>query len=94
MRARAAASKGFLCGYFLHVSLDSFFIVRRGLTFLKRYRPRGASRQAIPEPVAVIIPQEFGLIINQSYSPFVAGIYTQAAAIAFFFVDFNNFPYH
>ena len=74
--------------------LNRLLVVRGSFPVDKGNGPRGADGQAVAQPVAVIVAQEFRFTIYHSNGALVAGLCTQAAAVTFFFIDLYNFPYH
>ena len=94
--ARAAVEGRFcgLCRLFLLVFQHGLLVVGGCLALFKGDGTGGAAGQAVAKPVAVIVPHEFGLAVDQADGPFVAGRDTRAAAIALFLVYVNDFPNH
>ena len=74
--------------------LDGLLVIGGSLPLLERDSPGGAGGQTVPQPVAVIVPQEPGLAVHHADSSLVAGGGAQAAAVAFFLVDVDDFPFH
>ena len=50
--------------------------------------------QTVAEAVAVIVPQQGGLSVHHADGALLTGGRTGTAAIAFFPVNLNDFPYH
>ena len=70
------------------------FIVSSCFTLYKRDGPGGTDGQTIPQAVAIIVAQEPGLTVHHADGAFMAGSGTQAAAVAFFFVNLNHLTEH
>ena len=70
------------------------FIVGRGFPLYKGDGPRGAGGQTVAQTITVIVPQKAGFSIYHADGIFVAGFGTQAAAVAFFLIDVNDFANH
>jgi hypothetical protein len=58
------------------------------------YRTCRALGKAVAEAVAVRIGYQPGLAVFQHQGSLMACVYTEPAAVAFFFVYLNYFPYH
>jgi hypothetical protein len=58
------------------------------------YRTCRAFGKAVAEAVAVRVGYQPGLAVFQHQGAFMACVYAETAAIAFFFVYLNYFPYH
>ena len=76
------------------VRLNGSFIVRGGFALHERDRAGGAGGQAVAEAVAVVVAHQFGFAVDHCDGAFVACRRARAAAVAFFFVDVNDFPDH
>ena len=72
----------------------SGLVISRSFPLFKGDGIGGTGRQAITQPVAVILTGQLGLPVYHFNSAFMAGIGTSAAAVALFFIDFNNFSFH
>ena len=69
-------------------------VVGRGLPLLKGDGAGGTGRQAVAQPVAVMLPHQLCLAVHQVNGPLVAGVDAAAAAIALFLVDVNDLSDH
>src|SRR5574344_2436249 len=74
--------------------LHGNFVVFLCFTFLKAYSSCRAGRQAVSETVAVIVAEELSLSVYHSDCPFMAGFCAQTAAVAFLFINSDNFSNH
>ena len=81
-------------GLFLLVLQHGLLVIRRSLALFKGDGTGGAAGQAVAKAVAVIVPHEFCLAVDQADGPFVAGRDTRTAAIALFLVYVNDFSNH
>ena len=72
--------------------LDGGLVIGRGLPLHKGDGPGGAGGQAVPQPVAVVVPQQLGLPVHHADGTLVAGVGAGAAAVAFFLVNMNDLP--
>ena len=50
--------------------------------------------EAVPKPVAVVLPEQAGFSVDHSDRSLVAGVGAKAAAVAFFLVNFDYFTDH
>ena len=77
------------------IFLYGFLVVCRSLALRERDRPRRTSRQAVAEPVAVIVAEKLGLAIGvKPDRSLVARVHARPASVAFFFVYVNYSSYH
>ena len=86
-----AGKRRFLC--FLR-SQHSGFVVGGCLPLFKGNSIHGASRQAIAQTVAVVLPEQLCLASYNANGTLVAGIGAQTAAVALFFIDGNDSSDH
>ena len=90
--AGAAAGEG---GFFLLLGgLDGFGVVGRGLPEVKGDGSGGTCREAVAQAVAVVLPEQSGFAVYHADGAFVAGFGAEAAAIAFFRIDADDFANH
>ena len=82
-----AGKRRFLC--FLR-SQHSGFIVGGCLPLFKGNSIHGASRQAIAQTVAVVLPEQLCFAGYNANGTLVAGSGAQTAAVAFLFIDGND----
>jgi len=79
---------------FLLVGFDRRAVVLGGLALGEGDGVRRTGRQAVAQSVAVVVAEQLGLAVHHADGPFVAGRGTGAAAVTFFFVYMDNFPFH
>ena len=91
-RARATARKLFF--FRLLCSKYRSFIVGWCLPLFKGNSIQGASRQAIAQAVAVVLPEQLCFASYNANGTLVAGSSAQTAAVAFFFIDGNDSSDH
>ena len=69
-------------------------VIGGSFAFFKADRACGAGGQAVAQAVAVILAQQPRLAIYHADGPLMAGGGTQAAAVAFFFVNVDDPSFH
>ena len=79
---------------FLFIFEYSGFVVSGGFPLYKSDRPGGTCRETVSQPITIIIPQQLCLTADHADRALVARAGAQAAAIALFFVNFNDFAHH
>ena len=94
LTAGTAAGQGRVRGPGRLGGQDRRMVVGGGLTLLKGDGPGGAGGQAVPQPVAVVLPGETGLAVDHLNGALVAGGGAQAAAVAPGFLDMNDSAFH
>ncbi|MPM96107.1 hypothetical protein SDC9_143264 [bioreactor metagenome] len=92
MRTRAAAGK--VLGRLGFVGFNGRFVVCGGFAFNERDRTGRTLRQAVAEPVAIIVAQQFSFAVDHADRSFMAGLGARAAAVALIFVYMNNLSDH
>ena len=75
-------------------SQDGGLVVGRCFPLLKGNRIHGASGQTVAQAVAVVLPEELCLAIHNANGTLMAGVGTQAAAIALIFVNGDDSSDH
>ena len=80
-------------GFFLR-SLHGSVVVFRRFPLLKGNRSGRAARQAVAKSVAVVLPDQLCLSIDNVNGSLVTGCGAQTAAVAFFLVYLDDFPQH
>ena len=90
----AARASGVRLRFCLHIGLHGGFVISGGFALDERDGAGRADRQAVAEAVAVVVAEQSGFAVHHADSALVAGVGAQAAAVAFFFVDFDNFANH
>ena len=94
-RLRSRATAGQLFPLLLKVLLIyRGLVVFGGLALLKTDCARRADRQTVSQTVAVVVTQKLCLAVYNADCPLVAGIGAQSAAVALFFIYFDNFSNH
>ena len=95
-RAAGAAAQRLLggCGFLALVFLHSLFIISGGFALHKGDSAGGAMGQAVAEAIAVVVPQKLRLSIYNTNCSLVAGIGTDAAAVAFLLINVNDSSNH
>ena len=91
--AGAAPRRGLRSPVF-QAGFDRLGVVGGGLPLHKSDGAGGADRQAVPQPIAVVVPHKLGFALHHGDGALVAGGGAQAAAVAFFLVDVDDFPFH
>jgi hypothetical protein len=89
-----AAAQKLLALLYFGVFPDCLLVICRRLAFFETDGPCGARGEAIAEAVAVIVAQKLCLSVRHADRPFMAGFGAKAAAVAFIFIDFDNFSDH
>lgn len=85
---------GFLNGLFTHLGLDRFFVKGRCFPLFEGDRSGWADRQTVAESVTIVVAKKLRFAVNHADRALVTGLCAQAAAIAEFFVDFDNLSDH
>jgi hypothetical protein len=70
------------------------FVVCGSFALLEGDSARGARGQTVAKSIAIILASKMRLAVKHFYCALMTGIGARAAAIAFFFVDFDDFPDH
>ena len=78
----------------LHVCLYRRLIISRCLTLHKGDSPGRTGWQTVAQAVAVIIPQKLRFSVYDADGSLMAGIGTDAAAVAFFLINVNHSSNH
>jgi hypothetical protein len=76
------------------VAAHRLLVVCRGLAFLEADRPGRTGREAIPEPVAVVVPQKPRFPVDHTDRALVAGCRAESAPVAKAFVYLDNLSLH
>ena len=92
--AAAGAAGVSRCAGFCLVGQNGGLVIGRCLPLLEGDGPGGAGGQAVPQPVAVVLPGETGLAVDHLNGALVAGGSAGAAAVAFIFVDLDDPSFH
>ena len=90
-RTARAAAGWLLFGFVL---LYGLLVIGGGFPLHKRDGAGGAGGQAIAQAVTVIVPQQPGFAGHHADGAFVACFGTQAAAVAFVFIDLYDLANH
>ena len=79
---------------FLFVLLHRRLVVSGSFPLLKGDSTGRAARQAVAKAIAEILSYQLCLAVDDINGTFMAGGCTQAAAVAFFFVNMDDLPNH
>ena len=80
--------------HLLFVFLHRCLVVSGSFPFLKGDSTGRAARQAVAKAIAEILPHQLCLAVDDINGTFMAGGCTKSAAVAFFFVNMDDFPNH
>jgi hypothetical protein len=74
--------------------LNRRLIIFRRFPFFKRDRSCGTSGQAVAKPVTEVLPDQLCFSVYDLNGSLMAGICSDAAAVAFFFINMNDLTNH
>ena len=76
------------------MSFDRCFVIGGSLTLYKGDGTGGTGGQAVPQPIAVVVPQQLCLAVHHANGALVTGVCAHTAAIAFPFINLNDSSDH
>ena len=94
LQCRTRTGETAASGLLLLVCLYSLFVISRRFTLGEVDSVHRTGWETVTEATAEIVTHELSLAVYDSDRTLMASLRTQTAAVAFFFVYLNYFPYH